>query len=49
MILEPFCGSGTTAVSAMKFGRKFVMIERSQAYCELAKARINGKEGCRNA
>ncbi len=47
LILDPFCGSGTTAVSAMKYGRDFIMIEQSEKYCELAKARINGDENWR--
>lgn len=48
VILDPFCGSGTTAVSAARFDRDFIMIEQSQTYCELAKARINGEEDWRN-
>lgn len=48
IILDPFGGSGTTAVSAKKFGRDFIMIEKSQQYCELAMARIDGKEDWRS-
>lgn len=48
LILDPFSGSGTTAVSTLKYGRQFIMIEQSQAYCELSKARINGEENWRN-
>ncbi len=48
IICDPFCGSGTTAVSAKKFGRDFIMIEQSRKYCELAEARISGDEGWRN-
>lgn len=48
IILDPFCGSGTTAISALKFGRQFIMIEQSKVYCELSKARINGEENWRN-
>ena len=48
IILDPFCGSGTTAVSSLKFGRKFIMIEQSTTYCELSKARINGEKDWRN-
>ena len=48
IVLDPFCGSGTTAVSAKKFGRDFIMIEQSQQYCELSLARINGEENWRD-
>ena len=48
VILDPFCGSGTTAVSAQKFGRDFIMVEQSMKYCRLAEARINNQEDWRN-
>lgn len=40
IILDPFMGSGTTAVSAIKNNRKFVGIEISESYCKQAKERI---------
>ena len=42
IILDPFAGSGTTAVSAKKFDRNFILIEKSLKYCEMARDRING-------
>jgi modification methylase len=39
-ILDPFAGSGTTALSALNFGRNFIGIDISPEYCELARARI---------
>lgn len=42
--IDPFAGSGTTAISAKRYGRNYIMIERSQEYCEMIKARIYGKE-----
>jgi len=39
-ILDPFIGSGTTAVSALNAGRNFVGIDLSPEYCALAEARI---------
>ena len=47
IILDPFGGSGTTGVVAKKHGRDFILIEQSQKYCELAKARIEGITGWR--
>ncbi len=42
IILDPFAGSGTTAISAKKFGRDFILIEKSLKYCKMAKARLDG-------
>lgn len=40
IILDPFMGSGTTAVSAIKSARKFVGYEISQQYIDLAEKRL---------
>ena len=40
MVLDPFLGSGTTAVVAQKLGRNFVGIEREKSYCLLAHKRL---------
>ena len=42
IILDPFAGSGTTAVCAKKFDRNFILIEKSLRYCEMAQKRIDG-------
>lgn len=39
-ILDPFIGSGTTAISALNFGREFIGIDISPDYCDLAEQRI---------
>lgn len=41
IILDPMCGSGTTAIAAIKTNRRFIGIDISHKYCELAKNRIN--------
>lgn len=40
IILDPFMGSGTTAVAALKSGRKYVGYEISKDYVNLANRRI---------
>ena len=40
IILDPFMGSGTTAVSALKSNRKFVGYDISQEYIDLAERRV---------
>ncbi len=40
IVLDPFIGSGTTAIAAERSQRKWIGIEISEAYCELARERI---------
>lgn len=40
IVLDPFNGVGTTTAVAKKFGRKFVGIDVSQEYCDVANKRI---------
>lgn len=40
IILDPFMGSGTTAVVAQGLGRNYIGIEQSEKYCKLAEHRI---------
>jgi hypothetical protein len=39
-VLDPFMGSGTTGVVALKHGRRFIGIELSEEYVKLAEARL---------
>jgi site-specific DNA-methyltransferase (adenine-specific) len=41
LILDPFCGSGTTAISCLKNKRKFVGFELEKEYVDLAIKRLN--------
>jgi DNA modification methylase len=39
-VLDPFAGSGTTAVACEKLNRKWICIEKDERYCEMAKQRL---------
>lgn len=40
LVLDPFMGSGTTAISATNFNRNYIGIEISPEYCAMARDRI---------
>ena len=40
VVLDPFCGSGTTGVSAVKYHRNFIGIDNSKEYLEISKRRL---------
>ena len=40
LVLDPFMGSGTTAVAAIELNRKYIGIEEVEEYCKIANARI---------
>lgn len=41
IVLDPFMGSGTTALSAINFNKNFIGIDLSPEYCNMAEERIN--------
>jgi len=40
--LDPFGGSGTTAMVANRLGRNAIIIELNPTYCEMAERRVSG-------
>jgi adenine-specific DNA-methyltransferase len=41
IILDPFAGSGTTAVAALAYGRRFILVEKSWKHCQTARRRLS--------
>jgi len=41
IVLDPFIGSGTTALASLKCGLNFIGIEKNKSNCEVAIERIN--------
>jgi DNA modification methylase len=40
VVLDPFCGAGTTCVVAKKFGRRYIGIDLNRKYCDRAIKRV---------
>lgn len=44
IVLDPFAGSGTTGVACLRLGRRFIGIEKSEAYAAIATERLQAEE-----
>jgi modification methylase len=44
LVLDPFCGTGTTGAVAKRLGRRFIGIEREQTYAKAAERRVAAVE-----
>ncbi len=40
LVLDPFCGSGTTGVASLELGHRFIGIERDSEYLGIARERL---------
>lgn len=43
LVLDPFNGSGTTGVAAVRLGRRYVGIEKSKKFAHMAELRLRGE------
>lgn len=41
IVFDPMCGSGTTCISALQLNRRYIGVDISHEYCELARKRIS--------
>lgn len=44
VVLDPFGGSGTTAIAAIRLNRNFILIDTNPEFCNLAEERIKGEQ-----
>jgi site-specific DNA-methyltransferase (adenine-specific) len=45
LVVDPFMGSGTTAIVCINTNRNYIGFEISKEYCDIANKRINNKQG----
>jgi len=43
LILDPFAGSGTTAIACIRYNRRYILIEKEEKYCDIAVQRIESE------
>lgn len=43
LVLDPFCGSGTTGVACLRLGRRFIGIEKDEKYAQVARDRLTAE------
>jgi site-specific DNA-methyltransferase (adenine-specific) len=43
VVLDPFCGSGTTGVACLRLGRRFIGIEKAPHYAAVARERLRAE------
>ena len=41
VVLDPFCGSGTTCIAALRTNRRYIGFDNNLEYVELARKRIS--------
>ena len=42
MVLDPFCGSGTTCIAAERLGRRWIGIDKNEKAADIVSARLSG-------
>lgn len=44
IVLDPFCGSGSTLIAAQSLGRKYIGFEANEAYVKIAEDRLKNEK-----
>jgi DNA modification methylase len=44
IVCDPFCGSGTTLIAALRLNRKYIGFEREKKYYDIALDRISNEK-----
>ena len=44
LVFDPFAGSGTTGVACVNTGRNYLLCEKDEHYCEIARRRVEWAE-----
>ena len=44
LVVDPFCGSGTTGVACMRLNRRFIGIEKEAEYADLTRRRLEAEQ-----
>ncbi len=47
LVLDPFMGSGSTGIAALREGLRFVGVEQDAGHFRIAEARIGAASGCK--
>ena len=45
VLLDPYCGSGTTAMGCVNTGRKYIVIDNEPEYVKITKCRVRAIPG----
>jgi 16S rRNA G966 N2-methylase RsmD len=48
LVADPFAGSGTTGIAALSLGRRCVLIDNNEKFCDIARTRIKKEANARD-
>jgi site-specific DNA-methyltransferase (adenine-specific) len=44
LVLDPFAGSGTTGIAALRTGRRVILVEREERWARLSRERLAAED-----
>jgi 16S rRNA G966 N2-methylase RsmD len=48
VVADPFAGSGTTGIAALALGRRCILIDNNEKFCDIARERIKKEANARD-